>query len=530
MSEPTQAPVVLYDTLTGKKQAIELLEPGKVGVYCCGPTVYDMSHIGHARAAIMPDLLVRFLRFRGYEVKFVKNFTDVDDKIIRRANEQGCDPSVVSERYIEAYREDMARLNVVQPDVEPKVTEHIDEIIEMVAALEKNGLAYHVEGDVYYRVAKFEPYGVLSKRNLEDMQAGARVDVDTRKEDPMDFALWKAAKAGEPAWDSPWGQGRPGWHIECSAMSCKHLGASFDIHTGGRDLIFPHHENEIAQSQGVHGTESFARHWAHNGFVNFEGEKMSKSLGNFFTIRDVLSLYAAEVVRSFLLGVHYRSPVNFDVAVHCPHCRAVMSKAAQDAGTCAACGAQSSPEVLRQQVRFPGLEEADDRLAYVYETLAAAAGFLATAKAQDAAPSEVDPAVAGMVGAVEAAMHDDLNSAAALGEISEPLAVANRLIASGKGVSKAARWQTLRAFVDGMGQVSRMLGLFGADPEAWLRSRRDLKAARVGLDVAAVEDLMTRRVEARQARDFAQADALRDALTELGVKVRDGADGARWSL
>ncbi len=531
VKETSQAPVVIYDTMTGTKRPVELLEPGRAGVYCCGPTVYDMSHIGHARAAVMPDLLVRYLRYRGVEVRFVKNFTDVDDKIIARAGAQGVSPDEISERYLEAYCEDMARLNVVAPDVAPKVTEHIQEIVDMVVALESAGYAYAVDGDVYYRVGRFGPYGALSKRSLEDMKAGARVEVNERKESPMDFALWKSAKEGEVSWESPWGRGRPGWHIECSAMSCKHLGETFDIHTGGRDLIFPHHENEIAQSQGVHGEGSFARYWTHNGFVNFEGEKMSKSLGNFFTIRDVMRLYAPEVIRSFLLGVHYRSPINFDVEVLCPGCRASMPTAAQERGVCEACGATATAEELRQQVRFPGLEDADERLAYVYETLLSARAFLAGAKSHESAPdSEVDAAVAGMVARVSAAMHDDLNSAAALAEISEPLATANRLLASAKGVSKAARWKTLHAFVDAMGDVSAMLGMFGDEPEAWLLARRDLKAARVGLDVVRVEQLMAQRVAARVAKDFARADELRAELSALEVKIRDTGDSAQWSL
>jgi len=531
MTETSEPPVVIYDTMTGTKRPVELLVPGKAGVYCCGPTVYDMSHIGHARAAVMPDLLVRFLRFRGVEVRYVKNFTDVDDKIIARARDEGVSPKEISERYLQAYCEDMERLNVLAPDVAPKVTEHIQEIVDMVVALEAAGYAYAVDGDVYYRVGRFGPYGALSKRSLDDMQAGARVEVDLRKESPMDFALWKSAKEGEVSWESPWGLGRPGWHIECSAMACKHLGETFDIHTGGRDLIFPHHENEIAQSQGVHGEESFAKYWAHNGFVNFEGEKMSKSLGNFFTIRDVMRLYSPEVIRSFLLGVHYRSPVSFDVEVLCPGCRETMSREAQERCACERCGREASSEELRQQVRFPGLEEADDRLAYVYETLQSARSFLETAKSQaTVADSETDPKIAAMTERVEAAMYDDLNSAAALAELSEPLTLANRLIASGKGVSKQARWKTLSAFVGGMADVSTMLGTFGEDPGAWLLARRDLKAARVGLDVARVEQLMIDRTAARGEKNFSLADEIRAELETLEVKIRDTSGGASWSL
>ena len=306
----------IYNTLTGKKEPFHSLQPKIVRMYVCGVTVYDYCHIGHARSALVFDVMRRYLEFSGYQVAFVKNFTDVDDKIIKRANERGVSCDAITAEFIEAYSQDMRKLGIRRATNEPKATEHMAEIIELVNTLIQKGLAYPVAGDVYFQVEKYQAYGCLSKRKLEDLQAGARVEVDARKRHPMDFALWKSSKPGEPSWDSPWGSGRPGWHIECSAMSMKHLGETFDIHGGGMDLIFPHHENEIAQSCGATGNE-FARYWVHNGFVQINQEKMSKSLGNFFTIREIFEKSkwpqpeTGEMLRYFLLGTHYRSPLDF---------------------------------------------------------------------------------------------------------------------------------------------------------------------------------------------------------------------------
>jgi len=295
----------LYNTLTGQKEPFVPRVPGKAGMYVCGVTVYDYCHIGHARAGIVFDVIYRYLQYAGYDVTFVRNYTDIDDKIINRANQEGTDYRTIADRYIAAFDEDMDRLGLKKPTLEPKATDHIDDIIAIIEKLIANGHAYEAAGDVYFAVETFEDYLKLSKRNLEEMQAGARVEVDERKRNPMDFALWKGSKPGEPWWQSPWGQGRPGWHIECSAMSMRFLGPSFDIHGGGKDLVFPHHENEIAQSECANGCQ-FVRYWLHNGFVNINSEKMSKSLGNFFTIREVLELFDAEVLRFFILQAHYR--------------------------------------------------------------------------------------------------------------------------------------------------------------------------------------------------------------------------------
>ena len=531
MTEPAAAPIVLYDTLSASKRPLELLEPGRCKLYVCGPTVYDMSHIGHARAAVVPDVLVRFLRGAGLAVLYVRNITDVEDKIIRRAATEGITPAEVTAKYTAAYHEDLDALGCLRPDIEPRVTDNIPEIVALIERLFAAGLAYAADGDVYFRVARFEGYGALSKRSLDDMQAGARVEINERKESPLDFALWKAAKPGEPMWPSPWGPGRPGWHIECSAMSLRHLGETFDLHGGGRDLIFPHHENEIAQSRGACGPGSFARHWIHNGFIDFAGEKMSKSLGNFFTIREVTALYLPEVLRYFLLGVHYRSGLNFDVEVPCPGCGRLLVPEEQQAPTCPGCGAALELARLRAHVRFPGLEEADERVAYVYDTLSRcqrALGPDATAPATG--QNDVAAAVAGMLPAFLAALRDDLNTAAAVAALSEPLREVNRLLEFKKKQEIAGRAPTLARFLADMRAVSQHLGLFAAPPAAYLRERRDRKAARLRLDVAEVERLLRMREDARAKKDWKEADRLRAELGLLGVSLQDSAEGSTWTL
>ena len=519
--------VQLFDTMTGEKAPFTPLEPGRVGVYCCGPTVYDLSHVGHMRAALAPDMVVRLFRYEGLEVKYVRNITDVDDKIIKRANERGEDPVALAERYRQAYEEDLAALNMLVPDVIPTVTAHMTQIIDLISMLEEKGLAYAVDGDVFYAVDGFPPYGKLSRRKLDDQRSGARVEVDTRKRSPHDFALWKSAKADEPSWDSPWGPGRPGWHIECSAMIRAHLGETFDLHCGGRDLIFPHHENEIAQSEGAFGEGSFAKRWLHNGFVNFDGEKMSKSLGNFFTVREVLQLYHPEPLRYLLLSVHYRSAVNFEAEVRCPTCNVLLTREEQQAGRCSN-GHEFGQDVLRQQVRFPGLEEADDRVAYVYDTVVRVQTFLSTAK--DPGDGDVLPSVGGMVEAFVSALRDDINTSEAFAALSAPLNDVNRLLDSGKGVDKKVRARTLKRFRDDLAVVAQLTGVFGRAPEAFLVARRDLKAARIGLDVDRVERLMADRAQARRDKDFARADEVRGELQALGVDVRDNPGGSIWTL
>jgi len=525
--------LVLYDTFKRAKLPLELLEPGRCGVYVCGPTVYDMSHVGHARAAIVPDVLVRALLDRGVEVTYARNITDIDDKIIRKAAAEGCTAEAIATRYADEYHRDLDSLHCRTPDVEPKVTEHVAEVVEMIETLIERGLAYAVEGDVYYRVANFADYGALSGRTLEDMQAGARVEVNERKENPMDFVLWKAAKPGEPAWACPWGQGRPGWHIECSAMSKRYLGETFDVHVGGRDLIFPHHENEIAQSQGACGGGTFARRWLHNGFVDFAGEKMSKSLGNFFTIREVTALYPAEALRFFLLGVHYRSGINFDVEVGCSSCGATLSLEAQDQSQCPKCGASLDVDELRKRVRFPGLEEADERLRAIYETLTKAQVFLEAqgSKGGTAPEGPIADSVDGLLSRFRAAIADDLNTAAAIAVLSEPLREVNRLLAAKKkDVDVQGRVATLARFVSDIAGIAGLLGVFGSDPAVYLRARRDHKVARLGLDTAHIDGLIEKRVRARSEKRWKEADSVRDELASMGVVVNDGAHQSSWTL
>ncbi len=531
MSENKPVTIVLHNTMTGKKQPLETLEPGKCGIYCCGPTVYDFTHLGNARAAVVPDLMVRFLRHQGLEVKYVRNVTDIDDKIIARSAEAGVSPGELAQRFTEEYHRDMKSLNALDPDVEPRVSDTIDEIISLVETLVEKGMAYAVDGDVYYRVKDFKDYGKLSHRSVQEMLegAGSRIDVDERKETPLDFALWKAAKPGEPSWTSPWGEGRPGWHIECSAMSSKHLGESFDIHGGGRDLIFPHHENEIAQSQGAHGEGTYARYWVHNGFINFAGEKMSKSLGNFFTTRELTGIFPAETLRYYLMTVHYRSGLNFDLEVPCPACGAVLDKDQQERASCDTCGQASTAEVLKKQVRFPSLEDADDRLAYIYSTLEGAVQFLENTKAPEQ-DVEIEGPVGEFLDSFVAHMANDLNSSGALGVLSKPLSEVNSLLASGKGVNKALRYGTIARFAEDMKDVAQILGCFGQNPGTWLKERRDLKAARMHLDTGRVEALLIQRQTARQEKDWAGADRIRDELSELGVTVQDGPQGSVWSF
>lgn len=480
----------LYNTLSRRVEPLQLQEPGRVRMYVCGVTVYNLCHIGHARAYVAFDVLYRALKKLGYEVKYVRNFTDVDDKIITAANEQGIDPLVLSERYIKTFHEDMEALGVLKADVEPKVSEHIDEIIAMTEILIERGHAYEVEGNVYYAVRSLADYGKLSRRDLDDLRAGARVEIEDQKRDPLDFALWKAQKPGEPAWESPWGPGRPGWHIECSAMSTTHLGETLDIHGGGNDLIFPHHENEIAQSEGASG-QPFASHWCHNGFVNIDDEKMSKSLGNFFTIREVLERYDGEAIRYFLLTTQYRAPINFS----------------------------DQP-----------LEEASQRVAYLYGTLAKLDQRVEQAAESALAKEPLEDL--DLWNRAEAAILDDLNTPQMLGILADGLRKANELIdhpPAGKAERKRVP-ATLVALRRQLTPLLELLGLARVEPSIWMRNRRDRRAEALNLDLAKVEALVTERFAAKGARDFATADRLRDELTELNVVLYDRPDGTDWDI
>ncbi len=472
----------IYNTLTARKEPFEPLAKGHVRMYVCGPTVYDMAHIGHARAYVAFDVVARYLR-RNCQLTYVRNYTDVDDKIIKRALELGETPGNLSERFIREFQTDMSALDVLPADIEPKVTEHIGEVIALIEKLLVNKHAYVSAGDVYYAVDSFASYGRLSRRQLDDMEAGARVVVSEQKRNPLDFALWKAAKPGEPFWESPWGQGRPGWHIECSAMSSKYLGETFDIHGGGKDLIFPHHENEIAQSEGASG-KPFARLWMHNGFVNVDNEKMSKSLGNFFTIREVLEKFDPQSLRYFLLTTHYRSPINFSDRA---------------------------------------LAEAEGRVTYIYETLAR---LEAAATEGPAGPPYRDVEVEHIRERFVEAMDDDFNTAKVLGDLSATFKLVNDILDRPEDAETDAR--TLRAIRQALVEVGAVLGLFGEPAQAVLERMAQRKQVARGIDAATVERLIGERAAARKARDFQRADAIRDELLGMGVEIKDTPQGTTW--
>ncbi len=454
----------IHNSLSGKKEEFQPIEAGKVRMYVCGITVYDYCHLGHARFLVVFDLVARYLRARGYEVTYVRNITDIDDKIIKRANEEGVDYRELTERFIGHMNEDTQALGLLPPDQEPRATVHMDDIITMVQALIDKGYAYAADnGDVYYDVSRFEGYGKLSGKNPEQLRVGARVAVDEAKQDALDFVLWKAAKPGEPSWESPWGAGRPGWHIECSAMSTCCLGNHFDIHGGGMDLKFPHHENEIAQSEAATG-ETFANLWMHNGFVQINDEKMSKSLGNFFTIRDVLAEYRAEIVRFFILNSHYRSP-----------------------------------------------------LAYSQEQMGHASAAL---ERLYTALRGVEPGVADEASEYHqrfhAAMQDDFNTPEAIAVLFDLAREINR-----HREVDVMRAGELAAVLKGLGAE---LGLLQQDPENFFKSE-----VADGPGAEEIEALIARRLQARAAKDYAEADRIRDELAAQGVRLEDGPQGTTWS-
>jgi cysteinyl-tRNA synthetase len=493
----------LHDSLRRQKVSFEPLAAGKVGMYVCGPTTYAPAHIGHAYSAISFDTIRRSLTFLGFEVRYVRNVTDVDDKIIKRANELGVDPMALSAGFAADYNRDMARFGVLPPDVEPKVSGHITEIIAVIEALVAAGKAYAAPDGVYFSVETFPPYGRLSGQTLDELRAGARVEVDDSKHAPADFALWKAAKPGEPKWPSPWGDGRPGWHIECSAMCRAHLGETFDLHGGGKDLIFPHHENEIAQSQGAYGEDTFARYWLHNGFLNFAGEKMSKSLGNVFNCDQIADAVGGEALRFFCVSHHYRSPVDFEIEY-------VRDAAGQPIG-----------------VRFMSLEAADRRLAYFYETLARIDALVGTG---DVGDGPVQPAAEKLVAETRGALADDFNTPVAMAAMGDAAKAANKLLDEAKGVDKQLRKRTLARLGRDLRAVGDALGILAASPAAYLDERKARLVARTGIDTARVEQLIADRIAARKDKQFEAADAIRAELTALGIEVFDSPDGAKWRV
>ncbi|WP_419878223.1 cysteine--tRNA ligase [Brevibacillus centrosporus] len=463
--------IQLTNTLTRRKEPFVTIEPGKVKMYVCGPTVYNYIHIGNSRPAIVFDTLRRYLKYRGYEVTFVQNITDVDDKLIRVANEEGTTVKEVADRFTDAFNEDLRSLNVLPPDIQPRVMQTIPEIITFVEGLIEKGFAYESEGDVYFRTGRFSEYGKLSHQPLDDLQAGARVEINEKKEHPLDFALWKAAKPGEVAWSSPWGEGRPGWHIECSAMALKFLGEEIDIHAGGTDLVFPHHENEIAQSECFTG-KVFARYWLHNGMLNINNEKMSKSLGNFLLARDLVQKFGGQLIRFFMLLGHYRNPINF------------------------------SDDLLEQASN--GLE----RIKTAYNNLNYRLDL-----ARDEEPNGQAEEQARIIGELRerfiTEMDDDLNTANAITVLFDVVKEAN-LYMRQENVGKAE----IQAYNDLLVELTGVLGLILEQEEELLDSE--------------IDALIEERTEARRARNFARSDEIRDLLAAKGIVLEDTPQGVRW--
>lgn len=477
----------IYNSLGRKKEFFEPIEPGKVRMYVCGPTVYDSCHIGHARSVVVFDVIFRYLRALGLEVTYVRNFTDIDDKIIKRANELGISTQELADRYIREFYQDMDALNVKRATIEPKATQHIDQMITVIERLFKNELAYAVDGDVFFSVAQFDGYGKLSGRRLEDMEAGARVDVDKRKRNPFDFALWKAAKPGEPSWESPWGRGRPGWHIECSAMSSTYLGESLDIHGGGRDLTFPHHENEVAQSEAAFD-KPFVRYWVHNGFVNINSEKMSKSLGNFFTVKDVLKQYHPETIRLFLLSNHYRSPIDFsDLA----------------------------------------LDESGVALDKIYTLLKRIAD---AGQWPGESQNEKQQPVGEIWKRFSEAMDDDFNTAGGIGVLFESVRRLNRILDQCNDRPEPQAAKTLSADTADLLRLGSILGIMNQTPQDYFQQARARQADLQSADPEEIERLIARRSAARKDKNWAEADRLRDQLGAMKVVLEDKPDKTVWKF
>ena len=484
----------IHNTLTGKKEDFIPLQEKKVGMYVCGVTVYDLCHIGHARSAIVFDTIYRYFRYRGLDVTFVRNFTDIDDKIIRRANEEGVDSKTIAEKYISEFNIDMGRLGLEKPSVEPRATEHIPEMIQLISTLIQKGFAYQGGGDIFFSVEKFKDYGKLSKRNLEDMQAGARVDIDEKKENPLDFALWKASKPGEPFWEIPWGKVIPGWHIECSVMSQKYLGETLDIHGGGRDLTFPHHENEIAQSEAATG-KPFVRYWIHNGFVNINKEKMSKSLGNILTIKEILKDWHPEVLRLFFLSHHYRSPVDY-----------------------------SEDSFL----------EAKSGLDRFYMTFNAIQEEL---KKPTTPAKKIDPLVENSRKAIESflprfeeAMDDDFNTAEALGYFYGLQRNLNSLLDISKGHPTEEIASLLKKGLDHFSNMGWVFGLFREDPEKYLDQQKKEGLKKLNLTEEEILRSIEERNLARKEKNWKRADEIRNNLLSKEIVLEDMPFGTIWKI
>ncbi len=487
-----------YNTLTGRKEEFKPVKKKEVGIYVCGITAYDICHIGHARSAVAFDVITKYLKYRGYDVTYVKNFTDVDDKIIEKATAERKSISDISERYIKEHNEDMDALGVARPTVAPKATENIKGMIRHITVLLEKKLAYVNEGDVYFSVEKFDGYGKLSGRNLEDMVAGSRVEVDKKKKNPLDFALWKVSKEGEPWWDSPWGRGRPGWHIECSVMSQRFLGDTFDIHGGGKDLIFPHHENEIAQSEGATG-KTFAQYWLHNGFVRVDSEKMSKSLGNFFSIKEILKSYHPEVLRLFMLQSHYRSPVDF------------FSESLAKART--------------------GMERFYATLKNIGDILANGVDYSKiSGETLSGRDKEIFDYVEALPRRFTEAMDDDLNTAMAIGSIFDTVRLINSYLDEKENTITVEKLFVLDVAQRRIKEVGRILGLFLEEPDEYFQKDKNREAQKRGLNVEDIERSVEERRIARAAKNWESSDKIRDTLAEKGIILKDTPTETIWKI
>lgn len=469
-----------FNTLTRQKEEIVPHEGNKIRMYACGPTVYDSAHLGHARSAVSFDIVQRFLRYAGYDVTFVRNYTDVDDKIIKRANELGVEPKEISEKYIQEYKDDMASIGVQTPDVEPKVTEHIDQIIEMIEKIMEKGFAYQKGGDVFFSVRKFEEYGKLSGRSVDSMLDGVRIDLNENKEDALDFALWKSAKEGEPSWPSPWGEGRPGWHIECSVMSMEYLGSNFEIHGGGKDLIFPHHENEIAQSEAASG-EKFTKYWLHNGLIQINSEKMSKSLGNFFTVQNAVKRWSPESIRLFFLSHHYQNPADFSEKV---------------------------------------MDDTESSLERIYTTLKRANEL---DKQSDSTDSELETTTRKFSENWFNSMCDNFNTADSIGNLFDLIRAINKSIDSNG-------WTiSLNYALEEIAKFGKVLGILEKDPDEYLKSRKSSENLE-GITTDQIESLIKERENARAEKNWSRADEIRDELDSKGIVLEDKPDGTLWKV
>ncbi|NOX25804.1 MAG: cysteine--tRNA ligase [Deltaproteobacteria bacterium] len=479
----------IYDTKIGKKIPFTPLRDNHVRIYACGITAYDFCHLGHARSALVFDMIVSYLRHSGYKVTFVRNFTDIDDKIINRAQKQNTTCAELSQRFIDEFYIDMKALKITPPDYEPRATEHIPEIIDIIEKLMTKGIAYQADGDVYFEVEKFPQYGSLSGRNLDDLKAGARISINKIKKNPMDFALWKASKPGEPKWDSPWGEGRPGWHIECSAMSRKYLGDSFDIHGGGEDLVFPHHENELAQSEGASG-KPFANHWIHHAFVTIRDEKMSKSLHNFLTIREVLKRHQPEALRMMVFATHYRHPLDFSES---------------------------------------GLRDAQTSVNRLYNCMAACAALTDGTESSKAVATraEIDK-LRSLPDRFQEAMDNDFNTAQGLGCLFDAVKSINRISQALPAPPAQADINLLRRGGADVTKLAQIMGLLSQEPQAYLAGYQEKHLTAVGMDKAELNKLLEERIAARQNKEWGRADEIRDLLLAKNIELKDSQDGTAW--